>query len=312
MEFFPILRSSDIRSCRNEEREKCTQMEDHTYHVNMAGVRREIMFPFQVAAIGRSQSNPPRKFLRAVYPDKIEICIRLAADESDGSAVQLIGENRYENLSYPHVVVKPPKTEYTLSNFGTREVFYMIYPSSLLPLLEQTGIFDPPLCWNIRISRELEIMIERVSEYSAVSLSHGNADRIDIQCFQILHELLLMKKNSRIPADKELELMLRVDSWLRLHAFEAVDFSAVAKKFGFSRSSFFRYWKRYSEFTPSEYLLELRLQEAARRLTESRDHVADIGRELKLGGPAYMGMLFKKRFGQTPLDYRRTHAPRLK
>lgn len=288
------------------------KMGKSTYHVNMLGVKREISFPFQVAEIGRSTNNPARKLLRAVFPDKIEICIRLATDEAGCHPTQIIRGKRYENLFYPHVVVKPPKEEYALLNAGVREVFYIVYPSSLLPLLEKMGVFETPLCWNIRINWELESMLRRISEYSVGLLSQGNADRIDIQCFQILHELLLMKKSSYAPVDKELELMLRVDSWLRLHAFEEIDFTALAKKFAFSRSSFFRYWKRYSELTPSEYLLELRLQEAARRLTESRDRISDISRELKLGEPAYMGMLFRKRFGQTPRNYRLTHTPPLK
>ena len=287
-------------------------MEKYNYHVNMAGLRREIPFPFQLAGVGHSCNNPPRKYQHAVYPDKIEICIRLSADSSGGLPAQTINGTAYEKLSFPHVVVKPPGAEYTLMNFGAREVFYMIYPSFLLPQLDKLGVFEPPLCWGIRMSGELELMLERVSNCFSVSLSPGSADRIDMQCFQILHELLLMKKSFQVPADREHELMLRIDSHIRLHAFEALDFDAVARKFGLSRSTFFRYWKRYSDFTPSGYLLELRLQEACRRLTESRDRISDIARELHLGEPAYMGMLFKKRFGRTPLDYRRTHAPRLK
>ena len=270
------------------------------------------MFPYQLAGVGHSGNNPPRKFQHAVYPDKIEVCIRLSADCSDGLPAQTIGGRCYENLSFPHVVVKPPGTEYSLMNFGVREVFYIIYPSALMPLFEKLGVFDPPLCWSIRMNGELELMLERVSNYFGVALSPGNADRIDIQCFQILHELLLMKKSSHAPVDREHELMLRIDSHIRLHAFEMLDFDSTARKFGLSRSTFFRYWKRYSSVTPSGYLLELRLQEACRRLTESRDRISDIARTLHLGEPAYMGMLFKKRFGQTPLDYRRTHSPRLK
>ena len=46
-------------------------MEKHNYHVNMAGVMREIMFPYQVAGLGRSWNNPPRRSLHAVFPEKI-------------------------------------------------------------------------------------------------------------------------------------------------------------------------------------------------------------------------------------------------
>ena len=94
-------------------------MEKHNYHVNMAGVMREIMFPYQVAGLGRSWNNPPRRSLHAVFPDKIEICIRLSADTSEGLPTQTIAGKSYENLSFPHVVVKPPEAEYALTNFGS-------------------------------------------------------------------------------------------------------------------------------------------------------------------------------------------------
>lgn len=121
-----------------------------------------------------------------------------------------------------------------------------------------------------------------------------------------------MKNEICTVVDKEREMMLRIDSYLRRHAFEELDFSTVARKFELSRSSFFRYWKRYSELSPSQYLLELRLQEACRKLAETRDRITDIARELHLGEPAYMGMVFRKQYGQTPLEYRKTHSLRFR
>lgn len=287
-------------------------MEKQKYHMSMAGIEREIAFPYQVAAIGLSPDNPASRDLRSAYPDKIEICIRLSSDLQKDPPVQIIEGRRYENLVYPHVVVKPPRAEYTLMNFGRRDVFYIIYNSALLPRLRETGILEEPLCWNIRITNDLEQMIERINTFSGDTLIPGRADQIDIQCFQILHELMLMKKNSQTPHDKEHELMLKIDSCIRRHAFELIDFNDIARQFGLSRSSFFRYWKRYSDTTPAEYLQELRLQEAARRLTETRTRIGVIAKELKLGEPAYMGMLFRKRFGQTPLEYRKNHAPNIR
>ena len=88
-------------------------MEKYNYHVNMAGLRREIPFPFQLAGVGHYCNNPPRKYQHADYPDKIEICIRLSADTSEGLPTQTIAGKSYENLSFPHVVVKPPEAEYS-------------------------------------------------------------------------------------------------------------------------------------------------------------------------------------------------------
>jgi len=63
----PILRSPETYDhAETNQGKMCAQMEKNTDHVNMAGVRREIMFPFHVAGIGRSLSNPPKKFLLSI------------------------------------------------------------------------------------------------------------------------------------------------------------------------------------------------------------------------------------------------------
>ncbi len=287
-------------------------MEKRDYNVSTETAPRNIMFPYPVSRIGLSKNNPPVKNLHTVFPDKVEICLRLSGEFTEGVPQQTIAGETYNPVAYPHVVVKPPLTEYSLINFGTRKVFYMIYSSSLVPELEKLGLFKPPHCWEIRLTCELEGMLERINNMVEASCTPGMADRIDIQCFQILHELLLMKNEICTVVDKEREMMLRIDSYLRRHAFEELDFSTVARKFELSRSSFFRYWKRYSELSPSQYLLELRLQEACRKLAETRDRITDIARELHLGEPAYMGMVFRKQYGQTPLEYRKTHSLRFR
>ncbi len=283
-------------------------MASHHYIVNMTGVKRNLDFQFQVERFGHSGNNPPNKHLSSTYQDKLEICLRLSSDGLGEHAHQIINGREYTNLDYPHVVVKPPNGKYTMYNFGSRDVFFIVYPSSLMPLFEKMGLLEEPLCWNIRLTREFETLLGLISTYANASLSPGNADRIDMLCFQLFSELLLMKKNLCETLDQEQELMLRIDSWLRLHAFEKIDFNAVARKFGLSRSSLFRYWKRYSPVSPADYLLEIRLQEAAIRLKSTRDRITSIAESLQLGTPAYMVMLFKKRYGMTPLKYRKLYA----
>lgn len=56
------------------------------------------------------------------------------------------------------------------------------------------------------------------------------------------------------------------------------------------------------------YVSEARLGEAARLLVESRDCIQEIGRKVGFNTPAYFIRLFKGRYGQTPLDFRRSKA----
>ncbi len=283
-------------------------MEKSGYFVNMAGIRRDMAFPYQVERLALSRHNHPVKFSRSTYHDRLEFCVRLSAEPSEATPRQVINGKVYDRITYPHVVIKPPCAENSIMNFSRRDVLYIIYPGSMVPLWEKNGIMEGPLCWNIHINRELELLFGLLEEHCAASLTPGGADRIDILCFQIIHELLLMKKSATAPVDREHELMLRADSWLRLHLCDEIDFREVAKIFGMSRSTFFRYWKRYSPLSPADYLLELRLQEAAHRLETSRERVSEIAANLQLGESAYMGVRFKKKFGITPLKYRTLHS----
>ncbi len=56
------------------------------------------------------------------------------------------------------------------------------------------------------------------------------------------------------------------------------------------------------------YVKEVRIAEAARLLVEGREPVQDIGRRTGFNTPAYFIRVFKGRFGQTPLEYRRSRS----
>jgi AraC-like DNA-binding protein len=67
--------------------------------------------------------------------------------------------------------------------------------------------------------------------------------------------------------------------------------------------------KMFKEATGSNFLSHVkdaRLAEAARLLEEGRESVQEIAKRVGFGGPAYFIRVFKGRYGQTPLDYRRS------
>lgn len=278
------------------------------FHIRLGKLKRLAPFPFRLDTVGRSFMNPEVKSLYAVYPDQFEICLRLNSEHSGDTCRQLLNGKWYENLTFPQVVLKLPGTEYRLENFFRRDVFYFIYPSSLLEKFRTSGLLDGPLCWEFPFTQEVELFLHRIHTCMTNCLVPGNADKLDLYCYQLLCELLQYRiQNVKMP-DKEQELMQKIDSFLLLHAFEEVDFEEVAARFGLSRSTFFRYWKRYCNVSPSRYLQDLRLQEMCRRLKESRARIDEIARDLSLGDPSYVSMLFRKKYKMPPLAYRKKYS----
>lgn len=273
-------------------------------NIQLESFSRVLQFPYVLQSIGYVSNNPRISEVSNTFPDKIEINLRLSKVQFGQQARMRLDGEEY-TLSYPHVVIKTPKTPYIYHELDCRDVFYFCYPTRQYEFLKNLGLFSQPLAWNISISAEIDQILAHLKNHLEISRSFGSADRLDILCFQLLAELLLMKVQEEHIVDTERETMMRMDSWLRLHFTENVSIDKLAAKHGLSRSSFFRVWGKYFDQTPSRYLQDLRLQEACRWLRESRLPVIQIARLVNIPDPAYFCAAFRKKFRQTPQEFRR-------
>ncbi|MDE7158384.1 MAG: AraC family transcriptional regulator, partial [Clostridiales bacterium] len=57
--------------------------------------------------------------------------------------------------------------------------------------------------------------------------------------------------------------------------------------------------------TPIEYLIELRMEDARKRLTQSDDSVSDIAKAVGYRDPLYFSKEFRKKYGKSPVQYRK-------
>ncbi|MEO5286725.1 bifunctional transcriptional activator/DNA repair enzyme AdaA [Limosilactobacillus allomucosae] len=67
-------------------------------------------------------------------------------------------------------------------------------------------------------------------------------------------------------------------------------------------------FKDITGMTPRERLNEIRLTQAQHLLQTTQSSVSQVGREVGMSNTAYFIDCFKKRFGKTPLQYRRTKS----
>lgn len=78
---------------------------------------------------------------------------------------------------------------------------------------------------------------------------------------------------------------------------------------GKSREHLCRSMKKYYRTTPSEYITDLRLEYAVTLLVSSTLSVTDICFECGFGNLSWFYKLFVKKYGLTPIDYRKKYAP---
>ena len=268
--------------------------------INLSKVPRVLNFPYKVSLLGYINDNPEMKNFCAVFPDRLEINIRL-----DGSSdSEMLLENRKYVCKSPHVVVKKPNTEYEFRYLPERRVFYVCYDSALLADFEKLGLFKDVQAWEIERNAAVEFLLKKIIGSLNRSRSAGVADSIDINCFALLNELMLQRvNNSENMKNDERELIMQAESFLHFNVNESVDFDELAENLGMSRSTFFRHWKIYFNETPAEHFRNLKLDESLRLLGLRRHKISEIAKILHFSSSAYFCSVFRKRFGMTPQQY---------
>ena len=88
---------------------------------------------------------------------------------------------------------------------------------------------------------------------------------------------------------------------------ESPKVAELAGKVGLSESGFRERFKMETGFSPHEYILNQRITEARRRLTETGDDITHIALDLGFASSQYFATVFRRRVGMSPGDYRKRH-----
>lgn len=78
----------------------------------------------------------------------------------------------------------------------------------------------------------------------------------------------------------------------------------IAENIGMSYSSFRRFFKQYTGFTPAQYIMELKINKSKELLTNTEFSCQEIAFEMGFNTPSHFNMVFQKKTGMTPHQYR--------
>ena len=98
-------------------------------------------------------------------------------------------------------------------------------------------------------------------------------------------------------------------SYLSRHYKEDISLSDLAGKFYLSKEHLSRLFKKETGQNLFSYIMELKLKEACRLLTETNMTLDDIAYELSFNNGNYFSKVFKKNKGISPKDYRSGNIP---
>ena len=84
---------------------------------------------------------------------------------------------------------------------------------------------------------------------------------------------------------------------------EQFDIPFFCAELGVSRSMLFSKIKAWTNFTPNEFIHEIRLKRAAQLLEQHKINVSQISYKVGFNNPKYFSKCFQKKFGETPTQY---------
>lgn len=114
------------------------------------------------------------------------------------------------------------------------------------------------------------------------------------------------------PQDPLLGDRLRVGAALRYahaHFHQHISVSDLAQAAHLSLAHFSREWRRETGVSPMEYVTQLRLDAARRRLISGDEPLTTIAIECGFGSSSYFSYCFSRRFGIPPSQYRSRGLP---
>lgn len=278
-------------------------MKSLVMNLNQISRRNNVVFPLQ--RIGFLLPLPAQGL--RTFTNKLELCLRLASDAS--CAIDVIDGVEY-STPYPHVVLKLPDSVHSYEVTAPREAVYLQYAPEQESAMRNAGLFNTPRIWPVVLTPEIYAQLHNLYRMVQLSARPGIIEQIDLAAMS-LFEYMIVQDPCRSPVPEDIaERIGKITTYFHLHFAEDIDLDSLILRNGFSRRSFFRYWRKLHPAGPANYLCELRIRHAADLLLETALPVNSIAREVNLRNIFYFSRQFRRYYGMTPLDYRKRNLSR--
>lgn len=166
-----------------------------------------------------------------------------------------------------------------------------------------------------RLSKVISLPFEQIEHFERM-LSNASLLLDSNSAFKDAHIRMLCVSLLNFLTMKEIQTDIDYyPVWLRelLSRFHMNDYlqaglDLILEPFHFSRPYMCRAFQRYLGCTMTEYLNDIRLQQAAYRLLYTDDTVLSICNTVGISSVSYFNTIFKKKYGASPQNFRKTRG----
>ncbi len=218
---------------------------------------------------------------------------------------QLHSIEQYENesMEYENIIFHPQILLSKQTDTCSTDYFSPLMDGTLtIPVLYQPG--DP-------YYKEISACVDANDEISKTKTNPPAYQLfIKSQLFMLFYILFnkCSSRNAQKKDYKSLEKMKLILKFVENNYMEKITIEDVAKEVNLSQSHFMKYFKNTMGTSFIDYLNEYRLTMASRLLISSDSSILDIAAEVGFDNLSYFNRSFKKRFQQTPREYRKRYA----
>jgi AraC family transcriptional regulator, arabinose operon regulatory protein len=104
------------------------------------------------------------------------------------------------------------------------------------------------------------------------------------------------------------EKLIHIKAFIENHLSDSLANPRLAREAAMSVTGFERAFKRHFGTTAAQYVSEMRIREASRRLLQTMDSIDEIAAATGFPNRAYFSRVFKKVTGGSPAGFRRKHS----
>ncbi|MDE6212602.1 MAG: AraC family transcriptional regulator [Lachnospiraceae bacterium] len=226
------------------------------------------------------------------------------------------------------IVIIPPQMVHSIEQYQKAQMEYynILFHFSLLhysandtcyekyfkPLYCHTKLPSPYLESEVDLNRFLRPHIMYLIENRKKSYTSDEL-MVKSNLFAIMHYIT---QYSSPPSSAELSLKNNYDKLKNLllhiqsnydHAITVKDAAAIC---GFSSSHFMKLFKELTGKSFSQYLIDYRLEIAARQLVETSYKIIDLAENVGFHNVSYFSRAFHSKYGETPSAYRKSTRPK--
>ena len=217
-----------------------------------------------------------------------------------GEVICWVNEREYRLSSGGYVLYSPGDMQWYEQNGG---ICYWAHFSGKAAeeILIDAGLKRKPVSPGERAHPEIISAFERLVY---IYLTEGQKNSLAL-CAALLTVLSSFKLCRGVECGATTDRLFPVITYMHKHYFEEIDIDRYAEILALSPGRFAHVFKEQTGTSPYAYVLDIRLERSLELLALSDFSVFEVAGRVGFTDPLYFSKLFKKRYGTSPLKYRR-------